>query len=77
VNRWEELCDCGTPMTIEELCAACPDLVGEVRRRIEALRAMDSALDTDVHESPTVRGRDRRGDGTFRGLPEVLRASAV
>ena len=78
VDRWEEMGDKGTPLTIEELCAGCPELVAEVRRRIDALQAMDSALDTELHEPRSTAGdRDRRGAGLSRGLPEVLRATAV
>ncbi len=55
-----------------------PELAAEVRRRIEALQAMDSALDTDVDELRSTPGdRDRRGAGPDRGPPEVSRATAV
>ncbi len=43
IDRWEEMLDHGTPLTIEELCSGHPELAPEVRRRIEALQAMDSA----------------------------------
>ncbi len=78
VGRWEEMRDQGTPLTIEELCAGSPELVAEVRRRIEALQAMDSALDTEEREPRSAAGdRDRPGAGPYRGLPDVLRATAV
>jgi tetratricopeptide (TPR) repeat protein/tRNA A-37 threonylcarbamoyl transferase component Bud32 len=80
VGRWEELREGGTPVTVEELCAGCPELAAEVRRRIEALRAMDSAMDTREREARSTvagRDRDRPGTGDHRGRPEVARAEAV
>jgi serine/threonine protein kinase len=78
VDRWEELHEQGTPPTIEELCADCPELVVEVRRRIDALRAVDSALDTEVHAPRTTPGgRGRVGAGSDHGLDVVARATAV
>ena len=50
IERWERMQQQGTPLTIEDLCAGCPELVEEVRRRINALQAMDSAIDTRVTE---------------------------
>ncbi len=32
--RWEELQQQGRPVTAEELCRDCPELLGELRRRI-------------------------------------------
>ena len=62
INRWEEMRERGTPLTIEELCAHCPELVAEVRHRIRALRAVDSALDIEVHGPATdTRGPSSRG----------------
>ena len=46
LERWEASRAQGTKLTAEELCADCPDLIDEVRRRIAALLAMDSALGT-------------------------------
>ncbi len=78
VARWEELRDRGTPVTIDELCAGCPELAPEVRHRVEALQAMDSALDTRKLEArSTVVGHDHPGGGGCRGRPEVARAEAV
>jgi serine/threonine protein kinase len=44
---WEELRDQGKELTAEELCCDCLELTAEVRRRIEALRAMDLVFETD------------------------------
>jgi tetratricopeptide (TPR) repeat protein/tRNA A-37 threonylcarbamoyl transferase component Bud32 len=77
VDRWELLGRHGTPPTIEELCAGRPELAAEVRRRIEALRAIDSALDTEARQPTTTADRGGPGAGPAWGLPEVLRATAV
>ncbi|MGO9468982.1 MAG: protein kinase domain-containing protein [Isosphaeraceae bacterium] len=38
---WEEARERGESLTVESLCRDCPDLVGELARRIEALRDWD------------------------------------
>ena len=78
VDRWEVMRDCGHAPTIEELCAGCPELAAEVRRRIEALKAMDSALDTEVDASWLTAPAPGCPDaGPDRPLAEVSRATAV
>ncbi len=78
VDRWEDMRDHGMPLSIEELCASCPELVGEVRHRVEALQAMDSALDTEKLESRSMAGHcDPTRAGPDHRVPEVLRATAV
>src|SRR5262245_50033478 len=42
--RWEELSERGEPVTPEELCRDCPELLDELRRRMRALQALDPAL---------------------------------
>jgi hypothetical protein len=78
VDLWELLRDRGTPQTVEELCAGRPELAGELRRRIEALEAMDSALGTEAREpsSPTA-DRECRGASSEGEPPALLRATAV
>ena len=44
LERWEELCRQGESLSAEELCATCPELVGEVARRIALLHAFDPLL---------------------------------
>ncbi len=39
LERWDALRHQGEPLSAEELCEDCPELVDEVRRRIEALKA--------------------------------------
>ena len=48
--RWDELRRQGRDATAEELCSDCPELAGELRGRIEALRGID----------PVRRNRGRR-----------------
>jgi tRNA A-37 threonylcarbamoyl transferase component Bud32 len=45
VVRWEELREAGESVTPEELCAECPELVEELRKRIQALAAVERVLD--------------------------------
>ncbi len=42
--RWEELREQGQSITPEELCRECPELLVELRRRIEALQSLNPAL---------------------------------
>jgi tetratricopeptide (TPR) repeat protein/tRNA A-37 threonylcarbamoyl transferase component Bud32 len=78
IDRWEEMHEQGSPVTIEQLCADCPELAGEVQRRIDVLHAVDSALATQTDLPGSTAGeRDRTGAGRPGGLPEVLRATAV
>jgi serine/threonine-protein kinase len=78
IERWERMHEQGTPVTIEALCAECPELIEDVRLRIDALRAMDPALDTGVTELlPTPEDPGSDGVGADHELPDVLRAAAV
>src|SRR5262249_50402463 len=68
----------GTPVTIEALCAECLELVGDVRLRIDALRAMNPALDTGVTELlPTPEDPGSNGVAADHELPTTLHAAAV
>jgi WD40 repeat protein/predicted Ser/Thr protein kinase len=42
--RWDELKEEGQPITPEELCRDCPELLDELRRHIEALQSLNPAL---------------------------------
>jgi serine/threonine protein kinase len=48
IARWEELKEAGIPLSLEALCAHCPDLLDEVRRKISLLKGVDAALNTVV-----------------------------
>ena len=78
INRWEEMRERATPLTVEELCAHCPELVAEVRHRIRALRAVDSALDIEVPDlRPIPQDRSARAPRSLAGCPRSVRATAV
>jgi hypothetical protein len=63
VLRWQELRDEGRAVSAEELCAGRPELLGELRRQIEALGSMERFLGASGMtpesaaraEAPTVR----------------------
>src|SRR6516165_2867393 len=42
--HWRELQQQGKEPAPEEVCADCPELVDELKRRIEAIRAMEAML---------------------------------
>jgi hypothetical protein len=44
--RWELWQEQGHPVSPEELCRDCPELLGELRRRVRALQALNPALDS-------------------------------
>jgi serine/threonine-protein kinase len=50
--RWQELRSEGQPISAEELCAGCPELLPELRRQIEALRSMEALLGMRNGEDP-------------------------
>ncbi len=55
LSVWEERQEQGAPITPEELCRQCPELLGEVRWHIRALQAVDSHFGTtnNWHKSST------------------------
>src|SRR5262245_40092614 len=63
--HWEELREQGRTVTPEDLCrdAGAPELRDELRRRIQALQAMNPALDT-AGGPPTV-------DAALPGAPTL------
>ena len=42
--RWEQLREQGQPITAEELCRDCPQLIGEVRKQIQVLQSFDRVI---------------------------------
>jgi serine/threonine protein kinase len=48
--QWQEECQAGRGPKLEELCAACPELIEEVRAAIKHLRSVERWM--DVHEAP-------------------------
>ena len=63
--RWEELQDLGQSLSADELCADCPELAGELARRITLLRQLDPLLADTKVLSRDVPGRQPAG-GTTR-----------
>ncbi len=45
LNRWEDLRDRKQPVSDEELCRDCPELLAEFRRRVAELKQIDGFLD--------------------------------
>jgi serine/threonine protein kinase len=52
--RWEELRDEGRTTSAEELCRDCPELAGELERRIAALRALGPVLTAGSSADPLI-----------------------
>src|SRR5439155_2393904 len=53
--RWQEQRDQGRPVTPDELCADCPELLERLQQQLEALAAMEAALGVG-QPTPTVSG---------------------
>ena len=49
VVLWEEHQEAGTPVTIEELCEDCPELLPALRKRLIALGALDAVLANETN----------------------------
>ena len=48
LDRWEEAQEEGEPLTPEQLCADCPELLEELKQKIHALQLIDAQLGTEV-----------------------------
>ena len=47
LDRWEDARESGDPVSVETLCAGCPELETELQRRIDELRKIDGFLTTE------------------------------
>ncbi len=76
--RWDEFRRQGRDLSAGELCADCPELVGELRRRIAVVRDLEPVLDVEPTHSVATPG-DGGPDGLWadRRLPDDLHATAV
>jgi len=75
--KWDELHRQGRDVSPEELCIECPELVEELRRRIETFRKIGEVLATGPIESLSTPG-DAQSDGLgICRLPDTMRASAT
>ncbi len=45
LSRWHDLQQKGQAPAPEELCADCPELAGELRRRLQAVASLEGFLD--------------------------------
>jgi WD40 repeat protein/serine/threonine protein kinase len=75
--RWDELRRQGRDATADDICSDCPELAGELRGRIEALRGIDPVVeigDATLFSTPVDSSSERAAD---RKLPDLLRALAV
>jgi eukaryotic-like serine/threonine-protein kinase len=75
--QWDELRRQGRDATAEELCSDCPELAGELRGRIEALRGIDPVVEigeATLFSTPVDSSSGRTAD---RKVPDLLRALAV
>ena len=83
LQRWEELQQQGESRSPEELCSTCPELAGELARRIALLRAFDPLLtDTDdrvpqATPGPGPAGGPSRESATARADYRDLRFHAA
>src|SRR4051794_14971326 len=71
--RWEESRGQGRDITIEELCAGCPELAGELGRQIRTMKDQEAHLGTEVDtpSSPSSEGPARStGSGSSQLDPE-------
>jgi hypothetical protein len=60
VERWEELRQQGVDVSPEELCAGCPELLGEVRRFVGELEQLGPVFEAPgrAQTPPTVDRRE-------------------
>ncbi len=75
--RWDELRRHGRDATADELCADSPELVGELRGRIQALRGIDPVLEivqTTIYSTLRDPGVE---PPAVSELPELMTALAV
>ncbi|OAI40916.1 hypothetical protein AYO40_04030 [Planctomycetaceae bacterium SCGC AG-212-D15] len=58
--HWRELLEQGKDLSPEEICAECPELTDEFRRRLEAIRSMEAMLGRKPDDpSATTHAADR------------------
>jgi mono/diheme cytochrome c family protein len=67
--RWEEARQLGKELTVSDLCAECPELAEEVRRRIQAILAMEDIL--GVGKDDPNRATFIPAEGVSSGRPAV------
>jgi serine/threonine protein kinase len=71
--HWRELQQQGKQVSPEEVCADCPELTDELKRRIEAIHAMEALLKDGVNDSSSTTAADERP----KRLPGTVAESAT
>ncbi len=75
--RWDELRRQGREAAAEELCSDCPELAGELRGRIAALRGIDPVLDIGQTARAATPGDTVSEPAADRQVPDLMCALAV
>jgi serine/threonine protein kinase len=52
LDQWQDAAEQGREMRVEELCRACPELSGELQRRIDVLRKMEKLAQVTMVAGP-------------------------
>lgn len=52
LDRWEEAHERGEPVSPQELCAACPELLTALEKQISALQSVDEWMSTTIQLKP-------------------------
>jgi Protein kinase domain len=76
LDRWEESSEAGSPVTAHELCRDCPELLGEVERRVRALQGMARLTEPDGEGPPTAVRPPATDTPASEGDPGPLSAGA-
>jgi serine/threonine protein kinase len=69
--RWEDLRQQGKNLAIEDLCADTPQLRDELRRRIEALKALEHVLAVTPEPGNLTVAQEQLARSTPRDLPTI------
>ena len=62
LDRWEESSEKGYELTPEQLCVEHPELLEELRWRINALRAVDAQFGASIHKNGEYAANEAKTD---------------
>jgi hypothetical protein len=68
LTRWRDSRAGGNPVTPEELCGDCPELLADLRQHIEALVAVDAKLDATTRVDDSSQ-RESNAPMSFGNVP--------
>jgi len=74
--EWDELHRQGHDVSPEDLCSECPELVEELRRRIDTFRNIGDVLATGPIDCLSTPGGAQSNVAARYNLPDVMRAEA-